>query len=257
MAVSQASAFLHKSGFLFGLMCFILISVPQVTSWEELAVTVLREVAGPGTMVYLVSYRKEFFVDWYDLIFVSVQSGIAYVLVVLPPVMEGDRIHSPVFVLTRFTPLVAMSLSCIFYPTTFWAQLWGQAFGSVISYTWIHKACSNTLISAELSAGISRILWHLHAWFGTVFVISPARSYGTYSCVDLLGLAHYTLGFVIPCALKYILESRTRAIYLAPILPPSASQSINFVLWRNITFCGCVSVATLMSIVLVVHKLQT
>lgn len=211
----------------------------------------VTELVGPGLMLYLVSYHKKFLVRWYDPLTISVQVVIAFAIGQRPAVIGRNGYHSPVFVLARHFPLVPMLFYPIFFPTTFWAQLGGQTLGVVTSLVWARTVCDNTILSTRLHKGMNTVMWYLQAWLSTIFVINPGGSNDGYSCVIASGFAHYALLFVIPCALKYVLESQTRATYLTSKLSFSARTSITAVLWENIRFCGLVSALSLVSILLV------
>lgn len=243
--VSQSSPYLHKSGFVIGTMAFLSYSIFRATSWSEFIISLITELLGPGLVAFLVHYRKECLIRWYDQISIFAQVLISLGLVVRP----ADGNHTPINILLRHSPVTAMFLVSVFFPTKFWSQFWGQLAGSIVTFPWTYNICSNKDLSAGLSEGINTALWNLQVLFSIMFVSDHKTSY-RYPCVVSLGFVHYALVFVIPCSLKYIIESQTRANYLAARLPQIQYHSIMIALWENTRFCWCITVFSLVLIII-------
>lgn len=250
--VSQYTPFLHRTGLVIGLVSFMSYSIFHANGGTDLLISVVTELMGPVVMNYMILFHKDFFVKWYDIIAISTQTVIAFGVAVRP--VEFPSRNSPPFILVRHSPVAVMFLICALYPTNFWAQFWGQAFGCVVSHIWIHNVCGNMALNAELTKGMNTVLQHLHSCLSTIFVTDFQRNLYGHSCTVSLGFVHYALVFVTPCALKYISESHTRANFLAARLPLDSKESINLVLWENIKFCAYTCALCLVSILLLLPK---
>lgn len=235
---------------MIGLISFAITCAFQKTSWRDVSAQSIAKLLGPSLVIYLEFFHKKFFSKWCDEISILTQAVIVFAMAAQSVELEDYMHHGPLFLLIRHTPVIPLFLSPILHPTNYWTQFWAQAIISMASYIWTCHICSNRLISSELCEGIDTILVYLQAWFVTIFVPGPKKNFSVYSCRVLVGFAHYLVGFMLPCALKYISESQARAKYLAARFPPRAWQSINYAYWENVRCCGCLTVLSLVTVLL-------
>lgn len=118
-------------------------------------------------------------------------------------------------ILAIYSPLSPLMILGVPFHTAFWQQTVIQFVRLVVSQLWIYSLCHqqhSVIMLGELGNGF---LWHLESSISTIFLVRLRRGRPVYPCRVSVGFFHLTAGFVLPCALQYVLESYQRAKYLA------------------------------------------
>lgn len=200
---------------------------------EELIRGFIAHVVPPGCVVWVNRFKKNVFVHHYDWVLMASELAIAS-LKSYATLYEEPRSDNILHILFMWSPLSALLMVGVASHTTFWGQLVGQFISTVTSHFWIYPLCSNPHLVSKLTEMSNGFFWHLESSISTVYLVKFQDSHRRYPCAVSLFFFHVAVGFLIPCAVKYLLESHQRANYLYRRLHRRNRNVLKHLLWENV-----------------------
>lgn len=231
--VISASRFLHVATILVGCAAFVAGVSKYDMSNGDLARLVYIYIVTPTFIVYLSKCHEEIFTQWYDWV-ILISEIVSVSLKSYGAVHGMPKSDAGIYILVIQSPLIALVIAGTAFHTKFWSQLLGQLIGTTTSHFWIYSLCNNPAMNSRLHKISNGFLWHLDSCISTTYLIRIRGSNIVYPCVVSMGFFHFAVGFVIPCAVKYMLESHERARYLTLRSPFSEHNVIQSLLLGNI-----------------------
>lgn len=219
----------------------------EMTIWFVMSMVILF------ASVFINKFHTKHFIQWYNWIAVTSELVLISLKACLTEYEDpgSDGISQ---ILVMWSPLVALLILGILFHTTFWAQVLGQFTSTIASHYWIYSLCRNQHLAFSLSKLSNGLLWHLDSCISTMFLVQFRCSGGGYPCGISTGFLHFNVGFVIPCIIKYVLESRKRAKYLSARFPCNTHNVVRRLFWGNVQAALGVSVFFFMGSWALVHK---
>lgn len=191
------------------------------------------KVRRPIFIMAVHTINREVANQWYSWVVIAVEVAItffkSYAALNEEPTSD-DLFH----ILLMGSPLSALVVGGIAFHTTLWGQFVGQLISTIASHFWIYPLCNNSHLVSRLTSVSDGLLWHLESCISTVYLVRFKGGNRRYPCAVSLGFFHFTVGFLIPCIIKYVLESHHRAQYLATGLRPGNHKLIWCMFWSNV-----------------------
>lgn len=233
--ISQIAGQIHMTNFLIGVFTFASIGLAQKMSLYKQLVASIHIVLLPMIPVYLSCHHNKFFTQWYNVIIV-LWEGVAALVASFCMFYIAPNVDNTLFIILICSPVVVLFVTAIWYPSSFRVQFPGQFFCMVFSHFWIYPFCDKSHANQEMAQGLNRICTQFHRHITSAFAPRVDDLETIHPCLIDLGFLHFVFGFVLPCTIKYILESHMKAKYLASKFEDKANPVVWAHYWAGVRF---------------------
>lgn len=217
---------------------FTSISLAQKMPLNKQLMASIHAIVLPLIPVYLSHYHNKFFTEWYNAIVVFGE-GIAALSASFCMLYIAPKMDDVLFIVLVCSPVVVLFVTAIGYPSSFRAQFLGQFCCMIFSHFWIYSFCNKSHVNQKIASGVDRLCSQFHMCTTRLFAPRLHNLNTSHPCIIELGLVHFAVGFVIPCTIKYILESHMKAKYLTSKFEDKANPFIWAHYWAGVRFSVC------------------
>lgn len=200
---------------------------------EELIRGLCIHILTPSFAIYINAFHRNIFTERYDWVVTLSQLGLAS-LKSYATLYEAPRSDSLLHILIMWSPLSALVIIGIGYHTSFWGQFLGQFISTVASQFWTFSLCQNQCLVSKMKKVSDGLLWQLESCMSTLYLLKAGSGRRGFSCGVSMGFFHFMVGFVVPCTIKYILESHRRARFLTMRLSSSKNDAFRGLFLGNV-----------------------
>ncbi|GMH38411.1 hypothetical protein BSKO_06295 [Bryopsis sp. KO-2023] len=221
-SISTLSGQTHGLGLLIGIVAFFANLRHDYHPITRFC-TFHDSIIVPFIIVYLSWQHNKFFTRWYSWIVILSEVAIAMSATYARSFLDPIESKSLMGVLNHFStvsPLASMVVIGVAFRTSVRMQFLGQLVTVLLCKGWVSSSCKGGVREVEVVRVLDMLGWSFETFFGglgTMFATTgrlAREDSEVFPCWMVAGYFHFAVGLVLPCTVKYILESHSRAKFL-------------------------------------------